>query len=187
MPKVIKGNAGRTPPKPSTDHFDIEEWWQHLMPDLQPIVQRLDEVIRATVPDLEYAVSRKRGYYGVPELGWIIEIAAYAVSVNVLFLGGAEFRVATPARNDRPNSVHQDRQPGGGPDTGAAAVDRTGGPHARMEMTGVELPIAERQERASQNVLRRRSMNCREIRATPLPRRGIEYVHLGSGLARRVW
>lgn len=96
MPKVIKGNAGRTPPKPSTDHFDIEEWWQHLMPDLQPIVQRLDEVIRATVPDLEYAVSRKRGYYGVPELGWIIEIAAYAVSVNVLFLGGAEFASPPP-------------------------------------------------------------------------------------------
>ena len=27
----------------------------------------------------------------MPELGWIIEIAAYDVSVNVVFFGGAEF------------------------------------------------------------------------------------------------
>ena len=91
MPKVIKGNAGRKPPQPSADHSDIEEWCRHLMPDLQPIVQRLDELIRATVPDLDYALNRNRGYYGLPELGWIIEIAAYHVSVNVLFLGGADF------------------------------------------------------------------------------------------------
>ena len=66
------------------------------MPDLQPIVQGLDELIRATVPDLDYAVNRKRGYYGLPGLGWIIEIAAYDVSVNVLFLGGADFELPPP-------------------------------------------------------------------------------------------
>jgi hypothetical protein len=96
MPKVIKGNAGRKPPEPSADHYDIEEWCRHLMPDLQPIVQGLDELIRATVPDLSYAVNRKRGYYGLPGLGWIIEIAAYDVSVNVLFLGGADFESPPP-------------------------------------------------------------------------------------------
>jgi hypothetical protein len=96
MPKVIKGNAGRKPPEPSADHADIEEWCRHLMPDLQPIVQGLDELIRATVAGLDYAVSRKRGYYGLPGLGWIIEIAAYDVSVNVLFLGGADFESPPP-------------------------------------------------------------------------------------------
>jgi hypothetical protein len=96
MPKVIKGNAGRKPPEPSADHSDIDEWCRHLMPDLQPIVGRLDELIRATVSDLEYAVHRKRAYYGLPELGWIIEIAAYDVSVNVLFLGGADFESPPP-------------------------------------------------------------------------------------------
>ena len=96
MPKVIKGNAGRKPPEPSDDHSDIEEWCRHLMPDLQPIVQGLDELIRSTVPDLDYAVNRKRGYYGLPGLGWIIEIAAYDVSVNVLFLGGADFESPPP-------------------------------------------------------------------------------------------
>jgi hypothetical protein len=96
MPKVIKGNSGRKPPEPSVDHSDIEEWCRHLMPDLQPLVRGLDELIRATVPDLDYAVNRKRGYYGLPRLGWIIEIAAYDVSVNVLFLGGADFESPPP-------------------------------------------------------------------------------------------
>jgi hypothetical protein len=66
------------------------------MPDLQPIIKRLDESIRATVPDLDYAVKWKRGYYGRPELGWIIELAAYDVSVNVVFLGGADFESPPP-------------------------------------------------------------------------------------------
>jgi hypothetical protein len=96
MPKTIKGNAGRKPPEPSADHSGVEDWCRHLMPDLQPIVQRLDELIRATVPDLNYTVNRKRAYYGLPELGWIIEIAAYDVSVNVLFLGGADFQPSPP-------------------------------------------------------------------------------------------
>jgi hypothetical protein len=66
------------------------------MPDLQPIVKQLDESIRATVPGLGYAVKWKRGYYGLPEFGWIIEIAAYDVSVNVVFLGGADFESPPP-------------------------------------------------------------------------------------------
>jgi hypothetical protein len=51
----------------------------------------LDETIRATIPGLQYAVKWKRPYYGLPELGWIIELAAYDVSVNVVFLSGADF------------------------------------------------------------------------------------------------
>ena len=96
MPKVIKGSAGRTPPEPAANHSDIDDWCRRLMPDLQPIVERLDELIRATIPDLRYAVSRKRGYYGLSELGWLIELAPYDVSVNVVFLGGANFEFPPP-------------------------------------------------------------------------------------------
>ena len=96
MPKAIKGKAGRKPPEPSENHSDIDDWRRRLMPDLQPIVKRLDESIRATVPGLDYAVKWKRAYYGLPELGWIIEIAAYDVSVNVVFLGGADFESPPP-------------------------------------------------------------------------------------------
>lgn len=48
---------------------------------------------------LHYAVKYKRAFYGRPELGWIIEIAPYDVSVNVLFLGGAEFDPPPPLGN----------------------------------------------------------------------------------------
>ncbi|MBV8463802.1 MAG: DUF1801 domain-containing protein [Acidimicrobiales bacterium] len=66
------------------------------MPHLQPIVTRLDESIRMVIPDLQYAVKWKRPYYGRPELGWIIELAAYDVSVNVVFFGGADFDAPPP-------------------------------------------------------------------------------------------
>lgn len=96
MPKTIKGLAGRKPPQPSTDHADIDEWFARLMPHLLPIVRGLDEAIRAAIPDVHFAVKWKRAYYGLPELGWIIEIAPYDVSVNVVFFGGADFDSPPP-------------------------------------------------------------------------------------------
>lgn len=96
MPKAIKGNASRTPPEPAANHRDIDDWFVRQMPHLQPIVKRLDETIRATIPGLQYAVKWKRPYYGLAELGWIIELAAYDVSVNVVFLGGADFDSPPP-------------------------------------------------------------------------------------------
>jgi hypothetical protein len=96
MPKAIKGNASRKPPEPSANHSDIDHWLLRQMPHLQPIVRRLDESIRVTIPGLHYAVKWKRPYYGLPELGWIIELAAYDVSVNVVFLGGADFDSPPP-------------------------------------------------------------------------------------------
>jgi hypothetical protein len=96
MQKAIKGNAGRKPPEPSAGHSDIDDWSRRLMPDLQPIVQQLDKSIRAAIRGLDYAVKWRRGYYGLTKLGWIIELAAYDVSVNVVFLGGADFKSPPP-------------------------------------------------------------------------------------------
>ncbi|MDA8313309.1 MAG: hypothetical protein M0Z46_22375 [Actinomycetota bacterium] len=56
----------------------------------------MDESIRAAIPGPHYAVKWKRAYYGRLELGWIIEIAPYDVSVNVVFLGGADFEPPPP-------------------------------------------------------------------------------------------
>ena len=66
------------------------------MPDLHPIVRRLDELIRETLSGLQYAIKWKKAYYGIPELGWVIEVVAYDVSVNVVFLGGADFDSPPP-------------------------------------------------------------------------------------------
>jgi hypothetical protein len=85
-----KPTSARKPPLPSEDHGEIEHWISRVMPDLHPIVESLDEQIRERIPGLRYAVKWKRPFYGLPDLGWIIELAAYDVSVNVVFLGGAD-------------------------------------------------------------------------------------------------
>src|SRR5439155_22139577 len=134
MPKEIKGNARRKPPEPSANHSDIDDWLLRQMPHLQPIVQALDETIRASIPDLAYAVKWKRAYYGLPELGWIIELAAYDVSVNVVFLGGADFDSPPPlGTTDRTRYVKVSTLEEV-TTTRAAHVDRGGEPHAGLDL-----------------------------------------------------
>ncbi|HEU4797564.1 MAG TPA: DUF1801 domain-containing protein [bacterium] len=66
------------------------------MPRLQPIVERVDRLIRKTIPGLQYAVKWKTAYYGLPKHGWIIQVVSYDVSVNVVFFGGAKFDPPPP-------------------------------------------------------------------------------------------
>jgi hypothetical protein len=96
MAKQRRSRSTRKPPEPSDRHVDIEDWIRRVMPDLHPIVVRLDELIRETLDGLHYAVKWKKAYYGLPELGWVIEMVAYDVSVNVVFFGGAEFGPPPP-------------------------------------------------------------------------------------------
>jgi hypothetical protein len=94
-----KASSTRKPPGPSESHAEIDDWMRRVMPDLNPIVTRLDELIRAAHPDLQFAVKWKKAYYGLPEVGWIIEMVAYDVSVNVVFFGGEDFDPAPPLGN----------------------------------------------------------------------------------------
>ena len=94
--KARKPLAARRPPVPSESHAAIGDWIRRVMPDLYPIVKRLDASIRETVPGLQFAIKWKTAYYGVPDLGWIIQMVAYDVSVNVVFFGGADFDPPPP-------------------------------------------------------------------------------------------
>ena len=96
MDKQRKPLSTRKPPEPSESHGEIEDWMRRVMPDLHPIVTQLDESIRETIPGLRYAVKWKKAYYGLPDVGWIVEMVAYDVSVNVVFFGGADFDPAPP-------------------------------------------------------------------------------------------
>ena len=96
MGKAPKSNSSRKPPEPTDTHADIKEWMEGVMPGLNPIVKRLDQTIRKSIPGLRYAVKWKKAYYGLPDLGWIIEMVAYDVSVNLVFFGGAEFDPEPP-------------------------------------------------------------------------------------------
>ena len=96
MPKARQSRTTRKPPEPSDSRDEIEDWIQRVMPDLHPIVKRIDEMVREAIDGLQFAVKWKKAYYGVPELGWVIEMVAYDVSVNVVFFGGAEFDPPPP-------------------------------------------------------------------------------------------
>src|SRR5262245_49280990 len=93
MKKVGTGSGGTTrkPPEAAASHADIEDWIRRQMPDLQEVLKHLDGRIRRSIPNLQYAVKWQKAYYGLPALGWIIEVVSYDVSVNVVFLGGAAF------------------------------------------------------------------------------------------------
>ena len=86
-----KANTTRKPPEPSDSHAEIEEWVRRVMPEVQPIAEYLDGLIVETIPRLQYAIKWNKVHYGLPKLGWIMELVAYHVSVNVVFFGGAEF------------------------------------------------------------------------------------------------
>jgi hypothetical protein len=103
--KSRKPGAARKPPVPSESHGEIDDWIRGVMPDLHPIVERLDASIRETIPGLRYAVKWKKAYYGLPNLGWIIEMVAYDVSVNVVFFGGADLDPPPPLGDDRSRYV----------------------------------------------------------------------------------
>ena len=91
-----KASSTRKPPQPSESHAEIGDWMRRVMPDLNPIVTRLDELIRETHSDLQFAVKWKKAYYGLPDVGWMMEMVAYDVSVNVVFFGGADFDPPPP-------------------------------------------------------------------------------------------
>src|SRR5690606_10467367 len=96
MPKAPAKSSNRKPPEPSSDHAEIADWLKHAMPELQPIVAHLDKLIRDSIPDLHYAVKWKKADYGLEKRGWIIEMVAYDVSVNLVFFAGAKFDPPPP-------------------------------------------------------------------------------------------
>ena len=94
-PKV-KDVSSRKPPEPTASHADIDQWLGRVMPGLHPIVTSVDRLIRKTIPGLHYAVKWKKAHYGLPEQGWVIEMVAYDISVNIVFFGGADFDPPPP-------------------------------------------------------------------------------------------
>lgn len=96
MPNAPASGSNRKPPEPADSHAPVADWLAHAMPELQPIVAHLDGLIRKAHDGLEYAVKWKKAYYGLPDRGWIIEMVAYDVSVNLVFFAGASFDPAPP-------------------------------------------------------------------------------------------
>jgi hypothetical protein len=94
--KPPRSTAARKPPVPTDSHAEIEDWLGSMMPGLQPLLRCIDELIREVLPGLRYAIKWKRAWYELPGRGWVIELAAYDVSANVVFHGGADFEPPPP-------------------------------------------------------------------------------------------
>lgn len=92
MKKERKPLSTKKPPIPSDNHAIIEEWMASwVVPNTLPMVKKIDRLIKESIPNLQYATKWGNAYYGSQEMGWVIEVAAFAVSVNIVFLNGAKF------------------------------------------------------------------------------------------------
>ena len=96
MGKTPKSKSTRKPPEPADSHAVIQDWIDDVRPSLKPTVEFLDKQIRKAHSGLQYAIKWDKAYYGLPDRGWIIEVVAYQVSVNVVFHGGAKFDPPPP-------------------------------------------------------------------------------------------
>ena len=94
--KSGSATGGRKPPTETVEHDVILQWMNRAMPDLQPVLKHIDGLIHEEHPVIMHAFKWKKAYYGSPETGWLIELVAYDVSVNVVFLGGSEFDSPPP-------------------------------------------------------------------------------------------
>jgi hypothetical protein len=86
--KNIKPLSTKIPPVPDEVHHYIKEWIANAKPAMNPIVSELDELIRQHLKNPRYAVKWGKAHYGSAQLGWCIALAAYHVSVNVVFFNG---------------------------------------------------------------------------------------------------
>jgi len=101
MEKQRKPLSTKKPPIPSNDYKVIEDWMANrMMPGIQPMIKKIDRLIHDSIPNLHYAIKWGNAYYGTKELGWLIEVAAYDVSVNIVFLSGAAFNPQPPLGTD---------------------------------------------------------------------------------------
>ena len=94
--KPRKPKTAKKAPGAADGHAAIEDWIKHVKADMRPIAQRVDELVRRTIPGLQYAIKWRVPFYGLPEQGWIIAIAAYTSHVDVTFFGGADFDPPPP-------------------------------------------------------------------------------------------
>lgn len=97
MEKQRKPLSTKKPPIPSNYHKVIEDWMSsRIMPGIQPMIKEIDSLIHDSIPNLQYAIKWGNAYYGTNELGWLIEVAAYDVTANIVFLNGAAFDPQPP-------------------------------------------------------------------------------------------
>jgi hypothetical protein len=100
MEKQRKPLSTKKPPVPTEDYKIIEKWLSNkLMPGIQPLIKEIDTLINKSIPNLQYSIKWGSAFYGTKDLGWLIELAPYAVSANIVFLNGENLDPKPPLGN----------------------------------------------------------------------------------------
>lgn len=86
--KTHKPLSTKKPPAPEEDHQLIEDWIADARPAVNPVLKALDKQIGSELKNPRYAIKWGKAYYGSPGRGWCIEVAAYDISANIVFLNG---------------------------------------------------------------------------------------------------
>lgn len=102
--KNQKPLSSKKPPQPNEDHQLIEEWIASAKPALNPILAELDKLVLKELRNPRYAIKWGKAYYGSTRCGWCIELVAYDVSVNLVFLNGDRLK-GPPALGDETRYV----------------------------------------------------------------------------------
>lgn len=87
--KTHKPLSTKKPPAPEENHQLIEDWIADARPAVNPILKALDKQIGSELKNPRYAIKWGKAYYGSPGRGWCIEVAAYDISANIVFLNGS--------------------------------------------------------------------------------------------------
>ncbi len=90
--KTQKPLSSKKPPAPNEDHQLIEDWIANAKPALNPVVSELDRLILQELGSPRFAIKWGKAYYGSEGFGWCIELVAYDVSVNIVFLNGSRLK-----------------------------------------------------------------------------------------------
>ncbi len=86
--KTIKPLSSKKPPVPNENSDIIKEWIDDARPKINPLITKLDSLVRANLNEPRYAIKWGNAYYGSVGKGWVIQLAAYDISVNIVFLNG---------------------------------------------------------------------------------------------------
>lgn len=88
--KTLKPLSSKKPPTPDENHQLIDDWIADARPAVNPILKELDKQICRQLENPRYAIKWGKAYYGSPGRGWCIEVAAYDISANIVFLNGSQ-------------------------------------------------------------------------------------------------
>lgn len=102
-PTGTKKASGSSHIAPSDGRPAVEAWLDHVKPEHQRVVRRIDALILKTIPDVVCAVKYRKPtnplgvpFYGRTGQGWIVGLNALKAQVRLAFFAGNALKPVPP-------------------------------------------------------------------------------------------